>query len=77
MSDLLKTVRGEEFDLWMHENTGLHFPQSGYGKTFSRMTLSTFLGALLAYAEQQELFDTVGGGAPSGAVKELGPIFND
>lgn len=56
--DLLETVKGEEFDLWMHENTGLHFPQSGYGKTFSRMTLSTFLGALLAYAEQQGLLDT-------------------
>jgi len=56
--DLLETVKGEEFDLWMHENTGLHFPQSGYGKTFSRMTLSAFLGALLAYAEQQGLLDT-------------------
>jgi hypothetical protein len=42
----------------MYENTVLHFPQSGYGKTFSRMTFSMFLGALLAYAEQQELLDT-------------------
>jgi hypothetical protein len=58
VADLRKAVEGVEFDLWMHENTGLHFPQSGYGKAFSRMTLATFLGALLAYAEQQGLLDT-------------------
>ncbi len=33
-------------------------PEWGYGKTFSKMTLSTFLGALLAYADQQEALDT-------------------
>lgn len=57
VSELLETVRGKEFDSWMQENTGLHFPQAGYGKTFSRMTLSTFLGALLAYAEQRGFID--------------------
>ncbi len=58
VSGLLETVKAEEFDLCMHENTELHFPQSGYGKTFSRMALSTFLGDSLAYAEQQGLLDT-------------------
>ena len=38
----------------MHENTVLHFPQSGYGKTSFRMALSTFLSALLAYSEQRD-----------------------
>ena len=58
VAELRKAAEGGEFELWMRENTGLHFPQSGFGKTFSRMTLSTFLGALLAYSEQRGLVDT-------------------
>ena len=51
--DLLSVMNSSEFKTWALRNSGLHWPQSGYSGLGHKVTISTLVGLLKYYLENQ------------------------